>query len=334
MNELKVTEEMKQLLRSCAHENAAVAQANQFAFADFVSEVLHKGILDGDILFNIFDVREFGPGEHVEYPLHFLVPGTEKANIAFTVPSMGKIPERQFTGDFLTVQTYEVGDSIDAPMKFLREARWDVMGELLETLKGSFVRKANVDGWRTILSAGFARNAIMQDTQATSGLLSKRLTKLMEIAMARYAGGNATSQSRGKLTDLFMSPEAQADATNWQLTEVDDFTRRQIYIDGELTKIYGINIHQLLELGVGYEFQNYFANNLGGSMPGAGAAQKQELIIGLDLSKKDSFKMPIREQVKIMTDNYMARQRRMSMYGYGEWGFAALDVRRVLLGAI
>ena len=334
MNETLVTPEMKAMLRSCAAENVAVAQSNQSAFAEFVSEVLRKGILDGDILFNIYDVREFGPSEHIEYPLHFLTPGSEKANIAFTVPALGRIPERQFTGDFLTVQTYEVADSVDVPMKFVRDARWDVVGDLLEILKGSFVRKANVDGWRNLIMAGYARNVIMQDTNATSGLLSKRLAKLMEIGMARYAGGNATSQNRGKLTDLFMSPEAQADATNWQIAEVDDFTRRQIFIDGELTKIYGINIHQLVELGVGYEFQNYFSNTLKATLPGAGASQKQELIIGLDLSKKDSFKMPIREQVKIQVDPTFQRQRRMSMYGYGEWGFASLDVRRILLGAI
>ena len=47
----------------------------------------------------------------------------------------------------------------------------------------------------------------------------------------------------------------------------------------------------------------------------------------------DSFVMPVRAPVEIFEDETLHRQRRAGMYGWGEHGFAALDTRRVLLGA-
>ena len=97
-----------------------------------------------------------------------------------------------------------------------------------------------------------------------------------------------------------------------------------------LTRIFGVNLHDIDELGEGQEYQLYSIAQLGVTLP----ANKVELLLGLDLRRRDSFVMPIREQVQVFEDDTLHRQKRGGIYGWAEQGFAALDNRRVILMAI
>jgi hypothetical protein len=160
----------------------------------------------------------------------------------------------------------------------------------------------------------------------------------MKTVMRRNGGGNSASNNRGMLTDLYVSPEAMEDIRNWGLDQVDEVTRREIYTaaDGSVNRVFGINLHDLDELGEGQEYQLFFSNVLGGVLPQnySGTDDKVELVVGLDLRKRDSFIMPVREQVQIFEDDTLHRQKRAGFYGWSEQGFAVLDNRRVLLGAL
>jgi len=151
--------------------------------------------------------------------------------------------------------------------------------------------------------------------------------------MRRNGGGNSASNNRGMLTDLYVSPEAMEDIRNWGVDQVDEVTRREIYTaaDGSVNRIFGVNLHDLDELGDGQEYQLFYENTLSASLPTGHAT---ELVVGLDLRKRDSFIMPVREAVQIFEDDTLHRQKRAGFYGWAEQGFAVLDNRRVLLGAL
>jgi hypothetical protein len=202
----------------------------------------------------------------------------------------------------------------------------------MEVLEASFVKKMNDDGWHTILAAGVDRNIVVYDSDASSSQFTKRLVSLMKTVMRRNGGGNSTSANRGLLTDLYVSPEAMEDIRNWGLDQVDEVTRREIYTaaDGSLNRVFGVNLHDLDELGVGQQYQLFYSNTLGASLPGS----KTEVVVGLDLRKRDSFIMPVRQEVQIFEDDTLHRQKRAGFYGWAELGFAVLDNRRVLVGAL
>lgn len=337
----KPSEEMVGLLRRAGDHSFETACAAQQELAKALTLPLRQGILKGDIVTGIFDPIYFAPGTAVEFPLDFLAPGTEKDFVAYTVPAQGRIPEKHVNGDFVMVPTYEVADSIDFALKYARDARWDIVGRCMQVLEASFVRKMNDDGWRTIISAGNSRSLVVYDSAATPGLFTKRLVALMKTIMRRNAGGNSTSVNRGQLTDLYVSPEAMEDMRSWDLAQVDDFTRREIFLAGTgneeygLTQIFGVKLHDLDELGVGQDYQTYYTGTLSGSLNfGSGNDVKLELCVGLDLSKDDSFVMPWRQEIEIFEDPTFHRQRRAGFYGFGEYGFSVLDNRRVLLGAL
>jgi hypothetical protein len=332
----KPTAEMIDLLRQAGDNRYECATAAQLELAKALTLPLRQGILKGDIISGIYEPVYFAPGTAVEFPLDFIAPGTERDYVAYTVPAQGRIPERHVEGDFVMVPTYEVGSSIDFAMKYARDARWDIVGRAMQVLEASFTRKMNDDGWRTLLYAGYGRNLTVYDDAATAGLFTKRLIALMKTVMRRNAGGNSTSVNRGQLTDVYVSPEAMEDIRSWDLSQVDDFTRREIYLAGTgneefgQTSLFGVRLHDLDELGVGQEYQNYAINTLGVSLPGS----KTEIVVGLDLSKGDSFVMPWRQEIEVFEDPTFHRQRRVGFYGFGEYGFSVLDSRRVLLGAL
>lgn len=324
--------ELTDLLIRSGSPNREVALAANAEFAKALELPLRKGLLSGDILDGIFEPIQLAQSATPEFPLDFLAPGTEKDFVAYTVPNHGYIPERHVESDYVMVPTYDIGASIDYLLKYARDARWDVVGRAMEVLEGSFVKKMNDDGWHTLLAAGVDRNIVVYDSDAVANQFTKRLVSLMKTVMRRNGGGNSASNNRGMLTDLYVSPEAMEDIRNWGLDQIDELTRREIYTaaDGTLNRVFGINLHDLDELGVGQEYQLFYSNVLSGQLPGG----KTEAVVGLDLRKNDSFIMPVRAQVQIFEDDTLHRQKRAGFYGWAEQGFAVLDNRRVILGSL
>jgi hypothetical protein len=292
---IKASAEDIALLKQAGSNDRAVAFAAQRQLAKALELPIRQGILEGDVISPIFTPMEFPLGEIIEFPLDIVVPGTERDFAAYTIPNHGRIPERNLEADYITVPTYDVGSSVDWLLKFARNARWDVVGRAMQVLEATFV-------------------------------------SLMKSLMRRAGGGNLASLNPITLTDVFLSVEAIEDMRAWNLTEIDDVTRRQIFEsrqDGGLANIFGVDLHEMTEMGVGQLIQNFYLQ-LGGTLP----AGRQEIVLGLDLSNPDVFVMPIRQAIEIFEDETLHRQRRAGFYGWGEHGFSVLDNRRVMIGAM
>ena len=326
------TPDLTNLLVKSGSLNKEEALAANHEFAKALELPLRQGVLSGNILDDIFEPIQLAQSATPEFPLDFLAPGTEKDFVAYTIPNHGYIPQKHVEGDYVMVPTYDIGASIDYLLKYARDARWDVVGRAMEVLESQFVKKMNDDGWHTLLAAGYDRNIVVYDADASAGLFSKRLVSLMKTVMRRNGGGNSASNNRGMLTDLYVSPEAMEDIRNWGLDQIDEVTRREIYTaaDGSINRVFGVNLHDRDELGEGQQYQLFYTDVLLGTLPGS----KAELVVGLDLRKRDSFIMPVRQEVQIFEDDTLHRQKRAGFYGWAEQGFAVLDNRRVLLGAL
>ena len=312
-------------------KNEALVAQHDLAVA--LETPLRKGVLVGDVLDGIFEKINMEPGTAAEFPLDLLAPGTENEHVAYTNPGHGRIPERAVEGDYVMVPTYSVASSIDYLLRYAREARWDVVGRAMQVLEAGFVKKMNDDGWHTLLAAGVDRNILVYDADAAQGQFTKRIVSLMKTVMRRNGGGNSGSLNRGRLTDIYLSPEALEDIRNWGIDQVDEVTRREIYQAGDdgaaITRVFGVNLHDMDEIGEGQEYQRFFTDQLLGGL----ASSDSELIVGLDLSANDSFIMPIKQDIQIFEDDALHRHQRAGFYGWAEIGFAVLDNRRILLGS-
>ena len=333
MANTRPSDEFLSLLRKSGDIDINVAAAAQREFAKALELPLRKGVLMGNILGDIFETINVEAGSTTEFPLDLISPGLEGEHVAYTNPGHGRIPERSVEGDFVVIPTYSVTSSIDYLLRYAREARWDIVAGAMQVLEAGFVKKMNDDGWHTILAAGVDRNVLVYDGDATAGMFSKRLVSLMQTVMRRNSGGNSASMGRGRLTDMYVSPEALEDVRNWGLDQIDEVTRREIYTASEggapITRIFGVNLHDMDELGADQEYQDFFVNELSGALE----SSDTELVIGLDQSSSDSFVMPVKQTLQIFEDPTLHRQQRAGFYGWAELGFGVLDNRRVILGS-
>ena len=327
-----VTPEMKELLVRSASPNRVEAEEASRKIAMAIELPLRQGIMSGDILQGIFESITLEPGVSPEMPLDFLSPGDEDKFVAYAVPNQGRLPEREIRSDFVTVPTYEIGNSITWLLKYAKNARWDVLKRAMEVFEAGFVKKMNDDGFHTLLAAAVDRNIVVYDAGATAGQFTKRLISLLKTTMRRNGGGNSTSMNRRVLTDLFLSPESLEDMRNWSVDLVDEITRRELYVaaDGAINRIFGVNLRDIDEFGVGQVYQTYFESTLGGTM----GASDVEIVLGLDLSRNGAFIMPNRGPVEVYPSYTLREQRKDGVFGTAEVGFGVLDTRYIILGSL
>lgn len=343
MNFQRYTEEAKQALRATASPDSEIREKAQRAFAAELTGPLRQGIFDRDNLDGIFEKQVLGPGAQANYPLDFVRPGDEDQYIAFAMPKQGRVPERHVEGDELWVPTFQVANSIDWSLKYAKEARFDVIMRAIRVYEAGFVRKINSDGWRTIIGAADGRGMVVTANgsapftgatlvpTAAAGQFTKELISRMRTAMTRGAGGNGNA---GRLTDVYLSLEAMEDIRAWDVDEIDEFTRREIFVSKEygLASIYGVVLHEMTEFGEGQEYENFLKTTLSRTHQTVSSVTLKEYCIGLDLSTADSFVSPIREELQTFEDPALYREQRAGIFGWMEHGFAVLDPRRVLIG--
>lgn len=334
MSLTKPSPEFVELLKKSGSNNRAEAELANYEIARALEMPLRQGMLTGDIAQNIFERMVMAPGSSTEFPLDLLSPGEENDFVAYVAPSHGRVPERTVEGDYVMIPTYTIRNSIDWLLRYAREARYDIVARATQVFEAGFVKKINDDCWHTILAAGVDRNILVYDNDAAAGQFTKRLVSLLKIVMRRNAGGNSASLKRGQLTDVYLSPEGVEDMRNWGIDQIDETTRREIYVAndsaGSVSRVFGVNLHAIDELGEGQEYQNYYSANLSGTL---GPSSDVELVVGLDLSSNDSFIMPIREELNVHDDPGLHRQGRAGIYGSLEMGVGVLDNRRVILGS-
>jgi hypothetical protein len=329
--------EQNEVLIQSGSYDLAECTAGLTMLAEALESPLRQGILNGDITSDIFQKIPVGGDRGTstpEFPLDFLAPGTENDFVAYTLPKHGYIPQRNISGDFVVVPTFPVGNAIDWNLRYARDARWDIVTKALNVMRMGFVKKDNDDAWHTLISAAKDRLITVFDSDAAPGQFTKRVVSVADTVMRRNGGGNSSSVSRGKLTDIFLSPEAVQDIRNWNVDQVDEITRREIFLNSDsLTRIFGVNLHDIDEFGEGQEYQTYYTS-IGGVMPAPTTGTKVEIAIGLDLTSNDSFVNPVREELSIYADPTLHRQQRAGFYGWSEKGWGVLDNRRVLVISI
>jgi hypothetical protein len=338
----KLDSKTLKVLDLMGHPDEGVASAARRAFAQGLTMPLRQGVFDRDNLGDIFTPQVIPPGATANYPLDFIRPGEEDNYIAYSLAEQGRLPERRVEGSEINVPTFKIGNSIDWDLKYVQEARWDIIRRALEVYEAGYVRKINTDGWRTLLTAAGDRGLTVTASGAapltgasacattlpSAGEFTKELVSRLHTAMVRAAGGNGNA---GRLTDLYVSMEAMECVRTWDASRIDEFTRREIFVSPELglARIYGVLIHEMTEFGVGQEYQAFLTDVLGVALP----VNTAEFVVAMDLADRDSFVMPIKEELKTMDDPALYRFQRQGIYGWMRHGFAVLDNRRIMLGA-
>jgi len=181
---------------------------------------------------------------------------------------------------------------------------------------------------------------------------SRLLTRLKRLNES-FAQGTPDSVYSNGVTDLYLSPEMMQEIrsfaynpmnTKGSVTDIPlpEDMRSQIYRSAGMNEIYGINLHELLELGRAKKYNTLYSSFVTGMGNGGGynvssfVDNDDEIMIGLDNSKGAFIRAVSRQADSggtfsaLPDDQFnLNRADRIGFYGFLEEGRVCIDARAI-----
>jgi hypothetical protein len=350
--------EQIELIKALASENKTVAMEAQEAFAAFISDVVQQVLLQAGTASMIYRDVEFDEDDSPSIPLD-LYYGLNEGHISVWSQTVGGgLPTNFVQGmQEMKVNTYRLDSAISMDKRYVRRARLDVVAAGLERMANEILVKQERNAWAVILK--LLAEASTNGTQhvrrvGTAGTFQlddmNKLWTLVRRLNSAYTGGTPQAlQSRG-LTDIFVSPEVKEQIRAFAYQPMNtrngagntagnvalpDSVREDIYRAAGTNEIFGVTIHELLELGESRKYNDLFDTFAGSTTFGGSAftSATDELILGIDASR-NAFLRPVaiqsetRGQVRVLPDDqFLARSQKVGFYSYVEEGRVAVDAR-------
>ena len=350
--------EQIELIKALASENKTVAMEAQEAFAAFISDVVQQVLLQAGSASMIYRDVEFDEDDSPSIPLD-LYYGLNEGHISVWSQTVGGgLPTNFVQGmQEMKVNTYRLDSAISMDKRYVRRARLDVVAAGLERMANEILVKQERNAWAVILkllaeaSTNGTQHVFRVGTAGTFQLDDmNKLWTLVRRLNAAYTGGTPQAlQSRG-LTDIFVSPEVKEQIRAFAYQPMNtrnsagnsagnvalpDSVREDIYRAAGTNEIFGVTIHELLELGESRKYNDLFDTFAGSTTFGGSAftSATDELILGIDASR-NAFLRPVaiqsetRGQVRVLPDDqFLARSQKVGFYSYVEEGRVAVDAR-------
>ena len=352
---LKNTPEQVELVKAMGSRDTAVAREASEAFAAFIGPVVSKVLMQAGTASAVYNDAPYDQDDNPSLPLDLWHDqGGQDYVTVWSQNVAGGLPSSAVEGfSELKISTYSLDAAVSFLKRYARRGRIDVVSKAVERMSNEVLVKQERNAWAVVLKAlaeartpGTGSGALVSNghivgATGTDFALSD-LNKLMTLVKrlnTSYAGG-ATSDAYG-LTDLFVSPEVKADIrafayqpfTTGGGTNLPDAAREEIYRNAGAQELYGVTIHELVELGVNAKYSALFNAFKGNYNFNSNA---DELAIGFDLSR-EGFIRPIARNsdtgstfAVLPDDQFAARNEKTGFYGSLEEGRVCIDARTVV----
>ena len=379
---LKRTPEQVDLIKAMASKNRDTAYSAQVALAEFIGPVVSEVINNAPTLSNLFTPLQYNADDNPSLPLDLYYNIFDEDYIKVYSQSVaGGLPTNmvQPTAAELKFTTYTLDSAVAFDRKYASRSRLDVIGKTFTRVAQEVLLKQERTSSNLLMTAlaeataGNAtysaknRNVFRTNTAGQLYLddINKLITKAKRVN-ASWSGGTPTGARHG-ISDLIVSPEVieriRAMAYNPMNTTAargitptaattaipaTDAVRNEVWQSSGITEFFGINIMEVLELGVGKRYNEVFDTVAGtidyldnGSTTASSAfdATSEEIIVGLDRSR-DALVRAVAVDSEtgsdfnlVADDQFSIRQQRIGYYGSLEEGRMVLD-NRALVGLI
>jgi len=354
---LKNTPEQVELVKAMGSRDITVAREASEAFAAFIGPVVSKVLMQAGTASAIYTDAPYDADDNPSLPLDLWFDQSQDYVTVWSQNVAGGLPSSSVEGfSELKISTYRLDAAVSFLKRYARTGRIDVVSKAVERMSNEVLVKQERNAWAVVLKAlaeartpavgtnnGVAGGQIINATTAGSFALNdlNNLMTLVKRINTSYAGGT-TTDSYG-LTDLFISPEIKADirafayqpftTTGTAGTNLPDGVREEIYRGAGSQELYGVTLHELVELGVGAKYSALFDAFKGSQ---AFDSVTKELIVGLDLSR-EGFIRPIARQSEsggtftvLPDDQFVARSEKTGFYGSLEEGRVCIDARAIV----
>ena len=366
---LKNTPEQVELVKALGSKDAGVSREAQEAFAAFIGPVIQKVIKQASTAGLIYTDVSYDEDDNPSYPLD-LYYNEGAGHVTIWSQSMaGGLPTSLTEGvKEIKISTYKLDAAVSYLKKYARKSRLDVVSKSLERMAQEMLVKQERNAWAVILKAlanssstnsDAANNghvlATLKEREFVAGDISRLMTHMKRIS-ASFANGTADPSDAFGLTDLYVSPEVMEqvrafsyEAFNKNNTSgalgLPDSVREEVWRNAGLASIYGVALHDLVELGISKKYNTLFGtfaqNGITPTSAGTGAQSgnfatgADTVMIGIDQSR-DAFVRPVATQnetggqfTAVPDDQFALRSDKVGFYGSLEEGRICIDARAV-----
>ena len=378
---LKNTPQQVELIKAMGSKNQLVAREAQEAFAAFLGPVVRRVLQQAATAGAVYTDAPFNQDEGASYPLDLYYNETNDGYVSVWSQNVaGGLPTSQDVSAVqeLKIATYRLDAAVSITKKYARQARLDVVSKLIERMSQEVLLKQERNAWAVVLNA-LANASTSSVTAASVGITSLKagshvipaynqgrfqlqdLNKLMTLNKRinqSWAGGTTDAAYSNGITDLYVSPEIKeqirafayqpmntVQATSGQTSiPLPDNVRTEVFNSAGMQEIYGVNIVELNELGVGQKYNTLFDEFDSGNVgphSSAGTADSftgsdDEVLVGVDNSKGAFVRAIAQDSDTGDTfstspdDQFTQRNERIGFYGSLEEGRVCIDARAVV----
>lgn len=374
--DMQYTPEQIALAHKLGSKNKTESIAAAEAIAAVVAQPLLQVIQQAPVFSNQFQRQSYGPGEMPVITLSPLfdtkAPGYM---LAFSTSKAGGLNTNEMTGaNEMVVQVHSMDGAGSLEKRYVRSQRprLNVISDALARLAQEVLIKNNLHATNVLMGAlansfidGNSSNTATNNLQiyrtATQGVFqlddfNTIMTKYRRI-VSSWLGGTPVGVNT-EITDLFGSPEWMAQirsiayqpvntrsgatngsnyATSLAATEE---VRNRIFNSAGLPSLFDTDLHQYNELGVGYIYNNVFANyasstayaGYGGSGSATFNSGTEQIVVGLNLDWQDLISLTQvdlggAEWALSADDQFPVRADKVGWFGEQSVGYVSVDNR-------
>lgn len=375
---LKEKPEQIALIKAMGSSDEETSAKAMKVFANLVGPLARKVLDETNIIDSLYDTISVGEFEPRTIPLDDFYNVDKPDYVRVTFSSQpGDLAYSQLTGaDDIPFTTFVVTSAIAMYRKYLKAGRIQHAENGIRKMINEVRFKMKRQGIQPILDsvANVQTNGqyhVTRSHQAGRFVLAdlNRLETLASRIVTSALGGTANASGARGITDLLVSPEIVEDiraiAYNPMNTVAADggapantedgiaapeSLRNEVYGAAGIPSLYGCNIIQMVEMGVGQDFNtifdafagsNAYVNNAGsGTAVFNGATEQIVLGINRSVDVNGLIKVEISDSESGSTFNalpdnqFVAREGKVGFYGQVEAGYLSVEPRNLFAIAV
>lgn len=276
---LKNTPEQVELVKAMGSRDVAVAREATEAFAAFIGPVVSKVLLQAGTASAIYSDAPYDEDDNPSLPLDLYYNQSQDYVTTWSQTVAGGLPSSTVEGfSEMKISTYRLDSAVSFLKRYARRGRLDVVSKAVERMSNEVLVKQERNAWAVVLKAlaeARSNGAAQIVNSSTAGTLQlvdlSNLMTLVKRINTSYAGGT-TTDTYG-LTDLFLSPEIMGQVRELAFNPIGtnnagtkayetapNTVREEIFRNAGAGEIFGVTLHQLVELGVGQKYNTLFAS--------------------------------------------------------------------------
>jgi len=318
-----------ELIKAIGSRDMLVSREAQEAFAAFLGPVIMKVIDHAGTASAFYQDSEYDEDDSPSFPLDLYYNEGAGYVTVWSQQMAGGLPSSEVSGvSEMKLSTYRLDSAVSFNKRYARRSRLEIISRAVERMAQEVLVKQERNAWAVVLKAmaegkttldkgGNELDHLFHSGTGTTtpvalnmDILNKLMTRMTRIGES-FAGGTPSAGSSFGISDLYVSPETmeklrslsyqhigyggddEVHSASRTVDNVPESVKEEIWRSAGMASIWGVSLHELLELGKGHKYSKLLDDFTSGAVIGDAdgannvtyANASHDVAIGIDASK-------------------------------------------------